>query len=350
MREHRTSGHPDTLGNSLNGPLIIVEIGQAYEGSETFAHAHIDAVAETGADAVKFQLHIADAESSAEDFFRNTGTVRRESRFEYWRRHELSPEVMGDLVSHARDRGLRIGFSTFSLEGLERVAEAKPDFLKIGSGEAIQKWFLEAAAKMDLPIVLSTGLSTLAEIREAVGVIKRSEKSLTLLQCVTSYPSSLNEIGLNVLAELRDRFAVDVGLSDHSGQLGPAVFAIAGGASMVEVHGTFSKKAQGPDSEASLDFEDIARLVELRNAWLTINRNPIDKDLLADELLPMRQAFGRSLAAKRILDPGDELRAEDLYFAKPGGGLPPEALHTVVGKSLARRVQANSLLAAEDIV
>jgi len=336
--------------SSGNGqlPEIVVEVGQAHEGSESFAHAHVDEVANAGADAIKFQLHIAAAESSTSDIFRGESRFRRESRYEYWKRNELSLETMQDLITHAKERSLKVGFSTFSLEGLNRVQESSADFLKIGSGEAIQMWFLEAAKIVDLPIVLSTGLSTLREVRAGVELLAPGRESLTLLQCTTRYPSRLEDVGLNVLTEFRELFGVGVGLSDHSGTLSPALSAIASGADMVEVHGTFTKKAQGLDSEASLTLDEISLLCQFRDEWSTIVSHPVDKDFMAENLLPMREVFGRSLAVRENLDPGHEICTGDLYFAKPGGGLHPNMMHSVLGKPLAKRVSANSLLKEED--
>lgn len=335
----------DTLGMQAK---IVVEIGQAHEGSESFAHAHIDEVAKSGADAVKFQLHIARAESSLDDIFRTDDRFRRESRFEYWLRHEISESIMEDLVMHAKEVNLEVGFSTFSLEGLERVQKSGADFLKIGSGEAIQEWFLSAASEIDLPIVLSTGLSTFAEIENAVETLNSRPKQLTLLQCVTHYPSNLADIGLNLIPELKSRFGLEVGISDHSGLLAPAVFAISSGANIVEVHGTFSKKSRGLDATSSLDFDEIALLVQMRDAWSTMSRNPVNKDTLSERLSSMRTVFGRSLATARTLEPGEKITLQDFYYAKPGGGIPPENLHHFVGKTVRQRVEAHSILSKED--
>ena len=348
MTRNDSERQRSVLPNERAGAKIVVEVGQAFEGSESFAHAYVDEVANAGADAIKFQLHVAEEESSLNDVFRSAKPYQRESRFEYWKRHELSPGLMADLIAHARERSLQIGFSTFSLAGLDRIKASDSDFLKIGSGESVQPWFLKAAAELDLPIILSTGLSRMAEISVAVDLLSSPQRQLTLLQCVTKYPSTLEDIGLNLLLELRQRFGVDVGLSDHSGQLAPAVFAMANGASMIEVHGTFTKKAQGPDSEASLDFSELSFLCSLRDAGEVMMANPVDKDKVAEELQPMRHVFGRSLAARIALPTGTRLEARDVYFAKPAGGLPVEDLELLLGQTLAKPVEANTLFEITD--
>lgn len=342
----------DIESSALSNPpartKIVVEVGQAFEGSESFAHAFVDEVANAGADAIKFQLHIAEDESSLNDVFRTSKRYRRESRFEYWKRNEISPGLMNDLIAHSRERSLEIGFSTFSLEGLERISASESDFLKIGSGESIQPWFLRAAAEVDLPILLSTGLSKMADIRVAIELLAPSRGNLTLMQCVTKYPSELGDVGLNMISEMRQEFGVEVGLSDHSGRLAPGLFAIASGASVVEVHGTFSKKTQNPDAEASLEFAELSLLCSLRDDWENMVNSPVEKDKVAEQLEPMRQVFGRSLAARVALPEGACVEARHVYFAKPGGGLPAENLGELLGQTLARPVSANAVFEMAD--
>lgn len=328
---------------------IVVEVGQAHEGSESYAHAFIEEVSRSGADAVKFQLHRAADESSLNDRFREEVRYGRESRFDYWRRHEMSASMVEGLVAHSRDVGLQIGFSTFSLEGLRLLSDFQLDFVKIGSGEAIQPWFVREAAELEFPIVLSTGLSTLGEIEDAIHLFEGKKREVTLLQCTTQYPSNLESVGMNVLDVFREKFDVPVGLSDHTGKISPALMAFSMGADMVEVHGTFSKRTGGPDAASSLTFAELSFLGEMRDEFSILECNPVDKNQISNELSDHRQVFGRSLAFRTDLRAGTRLRDEDLYFAKPGGGFRVEDLGEVVGKVLRRDVQANHLLADKDI-
>lgn len=332
----------------MQSPSVVVEIGQAHEGSESLAHAYIDAVASTGADAIKFQLHIADVESSLDDVFRSGGAWRRESRFEYWKRTELRPEVIGDLIAHAHEKSLAIGFSTFSLEGLDFLGESDMDFLKIGSGEAIQSWFLREARNLNLPIVLSTGLSTLDEIGDGLRTLSKPHRTVTVLQCTSSYPSKPEDIGLNLLRELAAEFGLPVGLSDHSGNPFAGLAALADGAEMLEIHATFSRQTQALDADSSLDIQEVGFLCQFRDHVRLFRENPVDKDLKATELKPMRQIFGRSLASKVNLLPGETIRSADIYFAKPGGGIPPGLADTYDGAVLRKTVRAGDLLRPED--
>lgn len=327
---------------------IVIEVGQAHEGSEALAHAYIESVARAGADAIKFQLHFAEDESSLDEDFRLRPRYGRETRFNYWRRHEFSREVVEDLIAHSRELRLLVGFSTFSLRGLEELSYLDFDFLKIGSAESIQNWFLLRARELERPVVLSTGMSNLQEIEYAVGCLANKHGDLVLLQCTSSYPTTLEQVGLNLMKEFAQRFALPVGLSDHSGSLVAPMAAVARGAAMVEVHGTFSKLTQGPDASSSLDFSEISQLCNFRNDLGFIDGNPVDKDVHAAGMVDMRRKFGRSLATRVDLEPGQSVRSEDLYFAKPGGGIEPEFLERAKNLLPKYKIPAGSLLRYED--
>lgn len=338
------------MKSNSNGssPVIVVEVGQAHEGSESLAHAFIENVSSAGADAVKFQLHIADDESSSAENFRTSRIYGRELRYDYWKRHEFCPEVIQDLIQHAHERALLIGFSTFSLGGLTRLSEQKLDFLKIGSAEAIQSWFLRRARELDVLTVLSTGMSTTREIAHAIELLSKKEDQIILLQCTSNYPSRSSEIGLNLISELAQRHSIPVGLSDHSGHLYAPLAAVARGAAMIEVHGTFSKLTQAPDSLSSLDFAEISFLSDFRNQFRIMEENPVDKDAKARELSDMRIIFGRSLATKVHIHPGEAVRREYLYFAKPGGGIEPDYLAKATTLVAKVAISAGSILRHED--
>lgn len=330
------------------GSKIIVEVGQAHEGSERQAHAYIDEVSAAGADGIKFQLHLASEESSNDDIFRNELRYCKESRHEYWERVELPLPVIEDLIEHSHEKSLSIGFSTFSLQGLRLLESLGIDFLKVGSGEALQPWFLRKAAESELPIILSTGMSSRHEIAMGIQTLSKADREVTLLQCTSRYPASASDVGLNLLEDLRQEFGVPVGLSDHSGELFAPITALADGAAMVEIHGTFSKKTQLPDARSSLELSEIAVLCEYRNYLSILRSNPVDKDAVAINLSEMRTLFGRSLATRVELSPGDVVRQDQIYFAKPGGGLEPHLLEEHIGKTVQKTVRARDILRRED--
>jgi N,N'-diacetyllegionaminate synthase len=221
---------------------------------------------------------------------------------------------------------------------------------KVASGEVKNLPMLNRMAATHLPVMLSTGMSPLSEIDEAVELLReRGVKDLTVMQCTSSYPTPPEKVGLNLLPVLRERYRCDVGLSDHSGTIWPSLSAVTLGASVIEVHVTFSKDAFGPDVPSSVTMEDLKRLVEGVRFLERARAHPVDKDVAARELEPMRKLFTKSVVARRALAAGTVLNGVDLTAKKPGTGIPADRLHSLVGRRLARDVAADAVLMDEDL-
>lgn len=329
--------------------FLIAEVAQAHEGSLDMAHAFVDVVASAGADAIKFQTHIAAAESTRDEPFRVPFSRRQETRFDYWQRMEFSAEEWAGLAAHADERGLVFLSSPFSVEAVRLLAAIGMPAWKIGSGEVESDDVLDAIAEAPAPVLLSTGMSTWDEITRAVARVRQRGLSLCLLQCTSRYPTPLEEVGLNVLGEFARRFEVPVGLSDHSGTVWPSVAALARGASAIEVHVTLHPKAFGPDVPASLTPEQIAYIAEARNAFSRMDANPVDKDTVAHKLSQVRRTFGKSIAPRRALRKGEVLDATMLTSKKPATGISWRELGRVLGRRLARDVPEDRLLRLVDL-
>ena len=330
--------------------LVIAEVAQAHDGSLGTAHAYIDAVAKAGADVVKFQTHIASAESTPAEPWRVRFSPREESRYEYWKRMEFSEAEWLGLRKHALKAGVDFLSSPFSLEALEMLERVGVMGWKVASGEVKNLGMLNRMAATHLPLLLSTGMSPLSEIDEAVALLRdRGVQDLTVMQCTSSYPTPPEKVGLNLLPVLRERYRCAVGLSDHSGTIWPSLAAVTLGADVVEVHVTFSKDAFGPDVPASVTIEDLKRLVEGVRFLERARAHPLDKDAAAHELEPMRRLFMKSVVARRALAAGTVLKGVDLAAKKPGTGIPADRLASLVGRKLARDVAADALLMDEDL-
>lgn len=328
---------------------MIAEVGQAHDGSLGTAHAFIDAIADAGADAVKFQTHIADAESSPDEPWRVKFSPQDERRFDYWKRMEFTPAQWHGLKEHADRRGLFFLSSPFSEEAVDLLSDVGVAAWKIASGQVTDMWMLERLAKTGWPVLFSTGMSPLEETSWAVDWARSKGLDVAVMQCTSAYPSALDTVGLNVMTSFRDRFGVSVGLSDHSGTIYPSLAAAALGAGLVEVHVTLSRQAFGPDVPASITFEELRMLVDGVRATETMLTNPVDKDAVAADMTRMRELFTKSIAARRDLEPGTVLTVEDLTTKKPGVGISARRMHDVIGKRLARPVSTGTLLEEADI-
>jgi len=333
----------------MSNPYIIAEIGQAHEGSLGMAYSYIDALASTGVDAVKFQMHIAEAESSAFEPFRVKFSYEDETRFDYWKRMSFTIEQWKGIKQHCDEVGIEFLCSPFSNLAVEWLEEIGVKQYKIGSGEVNNLLILERIAQTGKPIILSSGMSSFEELDATVSFLKSNNCEYSILQCTTAYPTAPEQYGLNVIQELKDRYNVTVGYSDHSARLETCIAATALGAEILEFHVVFDRKQFGPDSKSSLTIEETVQLVTaVRNIKIALG-NPIDKNSNA-KFSDLKQIFEKSLALNKSLPKGHVLTFADLEAKKPKGyGI--DALHfkDVIGKKLTFDKNQWDFLNQEDI-
>lgn len=331
------------------GCLIIAEVAQTHDGSLGMAHAFIDAVANAGADAIKFQTHIAAAESTPGEPWRVKFSLQDQSRYEYWQRMEFTEAQWRGLKQHASERGLLFLSSAFSPEAVELLSRVGVAAWKVASGEVNNTPLFEQMRATGLPMLLSTGMSPMEEIDAAVQFIRAGGQPLAILQCTSAYPCPPEKIGLNLLEIFRNRYGCAVGLSDHSGTIYSGLAAASLGAEVLEIHVTLSREMFGPDVPVSVTTEELRQLVEGVRFIEKIVSNPVDKNQIAEELAPIRRLFTKSVVAHVNLIAGTVLREEHLRIKKPGTGLPASQLSKVVGSRLKRNIKAGELLSLEDL-
>jgi len=341
------------IGQRPVGPghpcFIVGEVAQSHDGSVGMAHAFIDAIASAGADAVKFQTHIAAAESTPQEPWRVRFSPQDDSRYDYWRRMEFTEAQWLALKRHAEARGLVFLSSPFSNEAVDLLARIGMAAWKVASGEVANSLLLERMLATGAPILLSTGMSPVEEIDTAVALVKRAGRPLAVLQATTAYPCPPERVGVNILAFYRERYGCPVGLSDHSATIYAGLAAVALGCDIVEVHVALSREMFGPDVLASLTTAELRQLVDGARFIERMRANPVDKDALARELSPLRGVFAKSVVARVDLPAGTMLRPEHLTVKKPGTGIPAAEMGRVVGHRLARAVAGDQLLTWRDI-
>lgn len=328
---------------------IIGEVAQAHDGSLGAAHAYIDAIANTGADAVKFQTHIAAAESTQLEPWRIKFSLQDENRFSYWKRMEFTMNQWLGLRQHAEDRGLIFLSSPFSVEAVELLEKIGITAWKIASGEAGNLPLLECVAATKLPVMLSTGMSDLMETDRAVNVFQHAGIPFAVLQCTTAYPCPPEEIGLNLLNIYSKRYKCPVGLSDHSGTIYPSLAAAVLGVSVIEVHVTMSRETFGPDVSASVTTAELSQLVEGTRFIEKMMKVQRDKETLVKTVAPLREMFKKSLVARTYLHSGTVLELQHLAHKKPGTGLPYSSLDQLLGKRLRRSLEIDEMIKLEDV-
>ena len=329
--------------------FIVMEVAQAHDGSLGTAHAFIDVAAEAGVDAVKFQTHIAEAESTKREKFRVKFSYQDVTRFAYWKRMEFSENQWVTLADHARESGLIFLSSPFSLEAVELLDRIGMPAWKVGSGEVGNTLLIDEMIKTGKPILLSSGMSSWEELDKAVEMIQSAGVPLMVYQCTSRYPCKPEEVGLGLIKIMQDRYKIPVGLSDHSGTIYPGIAAVALGAASVEVHVTLSRYAFGPDVSASVTPEELKQMVEgihMVEASLSLT---LDKNELASQMGDMKKIFSRSVVTRKALSRGAVLSFENLTLKKPGGGIPPSGLASLIGRKVKHDIDRDTFISKEDL-
>jgi N,N'-diacetyllegionaminate synthase len=329
--------------------VVIGEVAQSHDGSLGQAHAFIDAIANAGADAVKFQTHIASAESTPGEPWRVRFSRQDSTRYDYWRRMEFTPPQWEGLRRHADERQLLFLSSPFSIDAVELLERVGVAAWKIASGETSNLPMVERVASSGKPVLISSGLSPLHELDAAVAAVKGTGELPVVMQCTTAYPCPPDKVGLNMLTLFKSRYGCPVGLSDHSGTIYPGLAAATVGISALEVHVTFSREMFGPDVPASVTTSELRQLVEGVRFIEAMQASPVDKDAAAFDAGALRTLFTKSVSVRRPLPRGTVLRADDLTVRKPGTGIPAAKLSEVAGRRLRRDIGPDEVLGDADL-
>lgn len=325
---------PQTYTESRKNLFLIAEIGQAHEGSLGILHSYIDALSQTGIDAIKFQMHIAEAESSEFEPFRVKFSLEDATRYEYWSRMGFTLDQWKGIKTHCESVGLEFMCSPFSNLAVEWLEEIGVKRYKIGSGEVNNLLLLEKIAQTGKPIILSSGMSSFEELDQTVAFLKDRKAAFSVLQCTTSYPTKPEQYGLNVIRELKERYNVSVGYSDHSAKEATLIAATALGATILEFHVVFNRMMFGPDAKSSLTLEETKSVVSSVRAIYTALQHPIDKN---DNLkfTDLKAIFEKSLAINKDLPKGHVITFADLEAKKPKGfGIEAQYFKDVIGKKI----------------
>ena len=324
---------------------IIAEVGSVHDGSLGNAKKLVEAAATCGVDTVKFQTHIAEAETLPDaptpPYFKG------EPRFDYFKRTSFSLEKWRELKQHCDANKVEFLSSPFSIEAVELLEQVGVKTYKIPSGEVTNLPLLEAVAQTGKPVLLSSGMSSWQELDTAVETIRRKHEQIVVMQCTSEYPCPYEEVGLNVILEMKERYGLPVGLSDHT--LTPyACFAAAAlGAQVLEKHFTFSRLMYGSDAPHSLEPHEFAGMVQGVRAIETILQSAVDKSD-ASRFKEMKLIFEKSLVSLSDITAGAVLTPDVVGIKKPGTGIPAARFNEVIGKKAARDIPAGKLISEED--
>lgn len=323
---------------------VIAEAGMNHDGSLGNAIRMAEVAAECGADAVKFQLHDADAETTRDA--PSPPYFQHETRWEYFRRTAFTDEQWATLKAACEAAGIDFLCSAFSVEAVERLERIGVERYKVGSGEVTNLELVRRVAATGKPVFLTSGMSSWAELDAAVGA---AGDDVTVMQCTSEYPTPPEHVGLNVLAELRERYGRPVGFSDHSLGNYAAFAAVALGAVAVEKHFTLSKGLYGPDAAMALEPDELEDLVDGIRSIETMLANPVDKDELPDDIQQMKRVFEKSVVTVGDIPAGSRIERTMLAAKKPGTGIPAARIDDVVGRTAKVDLAADTVV-TEDVL
>ena len=329
---------------------IIAEVGQAHEGNIVTLHSYIDAIAKTGVKTIKFQAHISEYESSSFDKFRTKNKYMQYStREEYWKAMEFSKTQWKDIKNHCEKKGLFFLCSPFSLEAAKLLNEIGIKAWKIGSGEVTNYPMIEFIAKTKKPIILSSGMSNFKEIDETIKIIKKFNNKILLMQCTSMYPCKDEMIGLNVIKEMKEKFKLPVGFSDHSGDISTSFVAISNGADFVELHVIFDKSIDTFDTSSSVTPKDLSYLNQKFDRIKILSEVKINKNKIPKKILKLKKIFEKSIFLRKNLSKNHKIKFTDLSFKKPCLGIHAKEYKNVIGKKLRKNLLKNSILKWKDL-
>lgn len=324
--------------------FIIAELGNTHEGSVGLAKQLIQEASLCGVDAVKIQTHIFEAESLSNA--PNPPYFSDETREEYFTRTSFNLDQYISLKNYSESE-CKVEFlsSPFSVEAVGFLEQVDVNRYKVPSGEVTNIPLLECIAATHKPVLLSSGMSPWNDIDLAVRVLKNNGCSdLSILQCSSRYPCPVEQVGLNVILELSERYGVPVGFSDHTLGFAAPFGAAALGAKIIEKHFTLSTKMYGSDAKHSMEPKEFREMVSgLREITKMLN-NPVDKNIAVEDLGDMKVIFEKSIVASTAIKKGDLFTRSNLSVKKPGNGLPASSFLSVLGKKSNCNIAVNEMI------
>lgn len=331
---------------------IIAEAGVNHNGSLANALELVKTAHNAGADAVKFQTFKAGklvSPTALQADYQRANTKTADTQYQMLKKLELTQDDFIKIKDYCAELGIEFLSTPFDRESGDFLLNLGIKKIKIPSGEITNKRYLQWAAKTGLPVILSTGMADLCDVKRAMDVLlaDMDKTSITLLHCTTEYPAPYNEINLKAIQTLAQEFGVSAGFSDHSAGIEIALAAAALGAQVIEKHFTLSRDMQGPDHKASLEPCELKAMISaIRNIETALGTGV--KEPAPSEIKNIAIAR-KSLHAARDLNPGDIIKESDLLLQRPAAGLSPMEIDSVIGKKVKTRIAAGAPLTGEDI-
>ncbi|MEG0297770.1 MAG: N-acetylneuraminate synthase [Clostridium sp.] len=331
--------------------FIIAEAGVNHNGDFNLAKKLVDMAADCGADAIKFQTFKAEESTGAyaeKAEYQMENMPVEESQLEMIKKLELPFEQFREIQAYCKEKGIEFISTPDGTESLNFLVSLDVPVIKIGSTEVSNVEFLRQLGETGREIILSTGMSNLGEVEQAINILKSTgNQKVKIMQCTTDYPTAVEDVNLRAMVTMRDAFKVPVGLSDHTVGNEAAIASVALGAEFIEKHITLAREMDGPDHKASMPPEEFKKYVEaIRNTEKLLGdgiKRPTQREIL------IMKDVRRSIVASAPLKKGDTIEKSMLTYKRPGNGIKPELADVIVGRTLNRDMHQDELIRWEDL-
>lgn len=326
--------------------FIIAEAGDNHNGDFDTAIKLVDAAVDARADCVKFQTFITEnviSKFAEKADYQKENTGSNESQFDMVKKLELSFEQFRAIKQYCEKRGILFLSTPFDLDSISFLEEINISFWKIPSGEITNLPYLEKIARTGKKIILSTGMSTMDEIKNAIEILKKNGSGeITLLHCNTEYPTPFEDVNLLAMKTLQETFQVNVGYSDHTQGIEIPIAAVAMGATVIEKHFTLDKNMEGPDHKASLDPNELKQMVvSIRNIEQAVGNGIKQPSPSEKKNIDIAR---KSIVAKCDIKKGEVLSEDNLYIKRPGNGISPMRWYDIIGTKAVRDFKEDELI------
>ena len=330
----------------MNKVFIIAEAGVNHNGDINIAKKLVDAAVESGADAIKFQTFKAEdlvCKNAKKAEYQKQFTEKSESQLEMLKKLELDIRMHRILMNYCNEKGIMFLSTPFDLKSIELLEELNLEVYKIPSGEITNYPYLKKIAGLRKKIIMSTGMSYLTEVKDAIDVLKQNgAKDLTILHCNTEYPTPIEDVNLNAMITIKNELSVNVGYSDHTVGIDVPIAAVAMGAEVIEKHFTLDKDMEGPDHKASLNPQELKMMVQsIRNIEKALGsyiKEPSNSERNNLEIAR------KSIVANCNIKKGTILNEKNLICKRPGNGISPMKWNDVIGTQAIRDFSKDELI------
>ncbi|WP_144920761.1 N-acetylneuraminate synthase family protein [Halorubrum salsamenti] len=324
------------------GPYIIAEAGVNYLGRIDLAKVFIEEAAAAGADAIKFQTHIPEAEMSAPGM----ESLDMEDLYERMSEQALSIEEHRTLQQYCQSKGIDFLSTPFSPEAVKLLDEIDTPAYKIGSGEVTNYHILKIAAKTGKPLLVSTGMHSMSAIEDAAEFISQYTDRVAFFYCVSEYPTPIENVNLGAIQEMKDALNAPIGFSDHTQGIEASVVALAQGADIIEKHFTIDRRLPGGDQEVSIEPDELGELVEYANVVVETRGNRVPP---TETEAGIAEWARHSIVSKTVIPQGAELTESNITTKRPGTGIPASEFFEILGKTTTTQIEADSIIDRTDL-